>query len=156
MRSAVSTQTIIHLIEQRFHIRKLGAAEYFLGMEIARDRERWVVTLSQGTFVEIVLEYTKIKVTPKNTPMQLGSSLSKQSDDVFENPGRYAEVVGIPLYLACCTRPDIAFAVGTLARFKAQPQKAPWDAARWVLQCLRQTSGFALVEATSLGILRHG
>jgi hypothetical protein len=137
--------------------RKLGAAKFFLGMEIARDRERRVVALSQRAYVETVSEKTNMtKVIPKSIPMQSGLILSKQGDDVYDLPGRYAEVVGMLLYLVCCTRPDIAFAVGMLARFMAQRQKAHWDAARWVLRYLRQTSGFALKHCGTTGVELEG
>ena len=40
----------------------------------------------------------------------------------FEDPRAYRELVGSLIYLMCCTRPDIAFAVSLLSQFMAAPK----------------------------------
>ena len=49
------------------------------------------------------------------------------------------------MYLATCTRPDIAYAVGTLARFCSKPNQSHWTAAKHVLRYLRGTSNFGIL-----------
>jgi hypothetical protein len=51
----------------------------------------------------------------------------------------YCELVGALLYLSVCTRPDIAHAVGLLARFMSAPKKQHWVAAKRVLRYLKGT-----------------
>ena len=46
---------------------------------------------------------------------------------------QFISLVGALLYLATCTRPDIAFAVSYLSRFSAAPTVPLWTAAKRVL-----------------------
>ena len=48
------------------------------------------------------------------------------------------------MYLVTCTRPDIAAAVGQLARVMSQPSKLHWSAAKHVLRYLKGTKGLSL------------
>jgi len=49
------------------------------------------------------------------------------------------------MYLATCTRPDIAYAVGTLAKFSSKPNQTQWLAAKRVLQYLKGTSNLGII-----------
>ena len=57
----------------------------------------------------------------------------------------YAEVVGSLLYLSVCTRPDIAQAVGALARHVGKPTMRHWLALKGVLRYLAGTQDYGLV-----------
>lgn len=48
----------------------------------------------------------------------------------------YRSVVGSLLYLALCTRPDIAFAVHQLSKYVSNPGKPHWHAATYLLRYL--------------------
>ena len=58
-------------------------------------------------------------------------------------------LVGALLYLATCTRPDIAFAVSYLCRFSAVPTVPLWIAAKRVLLYLRTHSHLGLTYTHS-------
>ncbi|CAI7881325.1 unnamed protein product [Closterium sp. NIES-54] len=51
------------------------------------------------------------------------------------------------MYLMTCTRPDLAYPLGLLARYVApgKHQKVHWDATKSVLRYLCSTSGMGLV-----------
>ncbi|GAQ93539.1 hypothetical protein KFL_016330010 [Klebsormidium nitens] len=53
---------------------------------------------------------------------------------------KLTECVGSLLYLSVCTRPDIAQAVGALARYMAGPTEAHWRAALGVVRYLAGTA----------------
>ena len=57
----------------------------------------------------------------------------------------YQSHVGSLMHLATCTRPDIAYAVGTLARFCSKPNQSHWTAAKRVLRYLKGTSNFGIL-----------
>ena len=57
----------------------------------------------------------------------------------------YASLVGSLMYATICTRPDIAYIVGMLGRFQANPGEAHWVAAKKVLRYLQRTKSFMLV-----------
>ena len=56
----------------------------------------------------------------------------------------YRSAIGSLLYLAVCTRPDIAAAVSSLSRFNANPGRAHWEGVQHVLRYLQGTSGEGL------------
>ena len=51
----------------------------------------------------------------------------------------YINAVGSLMYLATMTRPDIAYAVGVLARFNCNPGKKHWNAVKHVFRYLKGT-----------------
>jgi hypothetical protein len=57
---------------------------------------------------------------------------------------QYASVIGMLLYLAVCTRPDIAYAVSTLSRYTAAPLQADLNAVTRVLGYLKKTRNLGL------------
>ncbi|KAM1863258.1 hypothetical protein ACFX14_003628 [Malus domestica] len=57
----------------------------------------------------------------------------------------YASLVGSLMYATICTRPDIAFIVGMLGRFQANPGEAHWISTKNVLRYLQRTKNFMLV-----------
>lgn len=57
----------------------------------------------------------------------------------------YQRIVGSLNYAAISVRPDIAFAVNTLARYLQRPGEAHLTAAKRVLRYLRHTADMGLV-----------
>ena len=52
----------------------------------------------------------------------------------------YRAIMGCLMYLACCTRPDIAYAVSVLCRFLNNPGMTHWSAAKRILRYLKGTA----------------
>jgi len=59
----------------------------------------------------------------------------------------YAHAVGSLMYLAISTRPDIAYAVGVLARFSVNPGVAHWAAVKHLFRYLKGTLDYKLTYA---------
>ncbi|CAL9021697.1 unnamed protein product, partial [Prunus brigantina] len=57
----------------------------------------------------------------------------------------YASVVGSIMYAQVCTRPDLAFSIGVLGRYQANPGLAHWKAAKKVLGYMQRTKDHMLV-----------
>ncbi|KAJ9533216.1 hypothetical protein QJQ45_018360, partial [Haematococcus lacustris] len=126
-----------------FAIKDLGPTQLFLGMQISRDRAQRTLLLSQPRFVsELVSSYGMAEANAKAVPMSPGVKLARELDTGLHS---YNGLVGSLLYLACCTRPDITFAVGALARYMATPTEQHWQAARCVLSFVRGTAGHGLL-----------
>ena len=60
-------------LAKSFAMKDLGAAKKILGMRITRDRKNHKLTLSQGEYIEKVLERFRMK----NQLVQLWKSISK-------------------------------------------------------------------------------
>ena len=56
----------------------------------------------------------------------------------------YLIIIGSLMYLMLGTRPDLAYAVGTLSRFSAKPKLAHWEAAKRVLRYIQVTKDMEL------------
>jgi hypothetical protein len=99
-----------------------------LGIEIHRDRSKEVLGLSQNAYIEKVLKkFSMHKCSASPAPMVKGD---KYVD--FQCPRNqyelnqmkvvpYASAVGSLQYAQVCTRPDLAFITGLLARFQSNP-----------------------------------
>ena len=57
----------------------------------------------------------------------------------------YQSAVGCLLYLSVATRPDIAYAVGNVAKFCAKPTKQHWTAVKRIFRYLRGTQKYGLL-----------
>ncbi|CAI7893079.1 unnamed protein product, partial [Closterium sp. NIES-54] len=121
----------------------------YLGLQITRDRARRTITLTQSHMVQQVLQrFGFTWSSAQATPLATGHSLSAPpTDESVEPSGPYPELVGCLMYLMTCTRPDLAYPLGLLARYVApgQHRKVHMDAAKRVLRYLCSTSGMWLV-----------
>jgi hypothetical protein len=66
------------------------------------------------------------------------------SDAAPTDEKRYRQAIGKLQYLAQGTRPDIAFAVGVLGRFRSQPSSAHWIGVKRILRYLGGTRDVGL------------
>ena len=64
----------------------------------------------------------------------------------------YRELIGGLMYLAVCTRPDIAYAVGVLSRFMMNPGMGHWKVAKGVLRYLKGTVSKGILYGESKDI----
>ena len=60
------------------------------------------------------------------------------------NQQMYQAIVGSLLYLSTKTRPDISYAVSSVARFCAEPTQQHWVAVKRILRYLKGTSNYRL------------
>ena len=110
-------------LSKSFEMKDLGAAKQILGMRITRDRKNHKLTLSQGEYIEKVLQRFRIQnAKPISTPLAIHFKLSKdmcpETHEEIDYMSRipYSLVVGSLMYAMVCTRPDIAHAVGVVSR----------------------------------------
>ena len=77
-----------------------------------------------------------------------------EDEEAVDQP-LYQSVVGSLMYLATCTRPDIAYAVGMLARFSSKPNQSHWVAVKRVLRYLKGTVNYGLLYGDDSGVLAY-
>lgn len=137
-----------------FDARDLGEAKFFLGMTIERDRAARTLKLSQErSITELLDKYSLGECKPKSTPLSsIPTATEGEELDVKVHP--YSSLVGALLYLSVTTRPDIAHAVGVLARYMAAPRTGHWTTAKGVLRYLAGTRNHGLVFGTTDKTLR--
>lgn len=129
-----------------FEMRDLGEVQHFLGMEVARDKGRGTIKLSQRRLAsEMVARFGLSEAKGRDIPLSPSLKLCRGEDGLDQEQFPYSELVGGLLYLSICTRPDIAEAVGVLARYMSKPTMEHWQAAKGVLRYVVGTVGFGLV-----------
>jgi hypothetical protein len=135
-----ATKVKAHLAK-KFDVRDLGEASYFLGMELTRDREARTLKLTQRKLTgELIERYGLSSARARSVPLETGEKLTKDGEPLDTERFPYSELVGSLLYLSVCTRPDIAQAVGALARYMSAPTEAHWRAAVGVVRYLVGTA----------------
>jgi hypothetical protein len=128
-----------------FEGRDLGPATFYLGMDIHRDRPARTISLGQSRLTADLLEkYGMAECKPLSVPLSPAAKLTKDGEPLDTTAYGYAQLIGSLMYLSVCTRPDIAQAVGALARYMASPTAAHWQAAKGVLRYIAGTPGFGI------------
>ncbi|KAJ3474184.1 hypothetical protein NLI96_g12605 [Meripilus lineatus] len=128
-----------------------GELSWMLGIEIRRDRVAHTISFTQRAYIDQILaRYNLDNVRPLVTPVDphvtLDSSLcaTTPSDIAFMQDKPYCEALGALMYASVGTRPDITFAVASLARFSQNPGPAHWTALKRVFAYLKGTRDFWL------------
>ena len=130
-------------LSQNFEMKDLGVADVILNIKLLRDNEGGI-TLLQSHYVEKILSrfgYSECKSSP--TPYDPSVRIRKFEGTAVDQL-RYSQVIGSLMYLACATRPDIAFAVSKLSRFVSNPGDVHWHAIERVMRYLKGTMNHGL------------
>jgi hypothetical protein len=130
-----------------WEIKDLGEAKFCVGIAIERDLATNYIYLSQTALIDKILEqFSMIDCNAVSTLMETGLTLSHHSDtplaceeelELAQLP--YRRLVGLLMYLAIVTRPDIALAVCKLSQFLAFYNRTHWNAGKHVLHYLKGT-----------------
>ena len=124
----------------------LGQLHWMLGVEIKRDRDAGTIHLSQRAYIDSILHrYHLADLKPLSTPMDPSNRLTTDqapasaAEHAMMRDVPYQEAVGALNWAALATRPDIAFAVSTMAQFASNPGPAHWDAVKRIFRYLAGT-----------------
>jgi hypothetical protein len=122
----------------------------FLGMEIKRDRQARTLALTQYKMTsELVAKHNLLEGKPRATPLSASTRLAKDPEHPLDRTKfGYSELVGSLLYISVCTRPDIAQAVGALARYTSCPASSHWTALLGIVRYLSGTLDYGIVFAS--------
>ena len=140
-------------LSKDFEMKDLGEAKKILGMEIARDRQRGILCLTQKRYLKKVLqrlgmsEKTKLVSTPLAPHFKLSASQCPKTEEEREYMSKvpYSNAVGSLMYAMVCIRPDISHAVGTVSRYMHNPGKEHWLAVKWILRYIQKTLDVGLI-----------
>ena len=107
---------------------------WFLGMKIEVSED--VVKISQVDYINRMLEKFGMKDC-KQLSTPIAEKVSAISGGNAVDNGQYRAIVGSINYLACSSRPDIAFAAHFLSGQTQDPKWCHWVAAKHVLRYLQ-------------------
>lgn len=140
-------------ISLKWEMEDLGLARVVVGIEVTRINEH-SYSLCQERFALTILErFSMLDCKPVSTPLSPNVKLLRASDEDAEVFSKlklpYRSVVGSLMYLAQCTRPDLAHSVGVLSQHLKRPSMPHWEAATHVLRYLRGTTKLGIVYSST-------
>ena len=131
-------------------MKDLGEAFYILGIKIYRDRSKKMLGLSQSMYIDLVLKMfdmkgSKIGYLPIGHGIQLSKKISPKTPEERNRMSSipYTSAVGSIIYAILCTKPDVAYALGIISIFQADPRENHWKAVKNILKYLRRTRCFS-------------
>jgi transposase InsO family protein len=132
-------------ISHHFETKDLGKVKLFCGFEITRDRSARTITVGQERYNKIILERFGLEnARPVTTPMAINLQLERQENATID-VHLYQSMLGSLMYAAVGTRPDISFAVNTLAQHASAPGEEHLRALKRIFQYLIGTKSYKLV-----------
>lgn len=135
----ISIQKFKTYLSQCFHMKDLGVLKYFLGIEVARGPNGFV--LSQRKYaLDIITEVGLLGSRPAATPLEENHRLAMSTSSPLSDPEPYRRLVGRLIYL-CFTRPDLSYSVHVLSQFMQHPRQEHWNAALRVVRYLKGHPG---------------
>lgn len=118
-----------------------------LGMKFERIGHK--ILLSQPKHIKHGLEELGLSTSkPSATPLTPNLKLKEASNEdhiLFKKQNiNYRSAIGLMNYIAGYTRPDISFAVSSLARYSVKPGMSHWNKVKKVWQYIRHTQDLKL------------
>ena len=83
------------------------------------------------------------KCKPVETPIALGTKLTKNGDEPAVNNTLYKQLVGGLMYLTA-TRPDLMYVVSVISIFMESPKDSHWKVGKRILRYVAGTLGYVL------------
>lgn len=135
-------------LQSKYQLSDQGKLEWHLGMKFTQDLKNGTIKIDQKAYIEAMLERFDMKdANERDTPLAYKTKLSKA--DCPSVPDKravkaYQQLVGSLMYVACATRPDIAYAVNTCAQFMSNPGHRHEEAAKHILRYLKGTKNVGI------------
>ena len=143
-------------LKNKFNLSLLGEAKWYLGMRITQNRD--FISLDQDQYVKnITSRFEKGFKHPfkkKDFPLPISFVPTKKDSPATEEQIKetktrfgnlhYRSIIGALLYVSCCTRPDICFAVNKLAKYANNPGVIHFRALLHLLGFLKNSSNKGL------------
>lgn len=111
-------------LRKRYRIKFENDIHYILGIKVERDRENRTMLLTQTAYIDRVLQrFGMTECKPAPTPCTATPLIARAHENEEETSFPFREAIGSIMYAMTCTRPDIAFAVGAIARHVSAPPR---------------------------------
>ena len=139
-------------IKTHFTVTDAGEVAWLLGIEVVRDLRAGTVRIAQRSAIDAIARAMHLEgAKPVSTPIAVGGKLDKTqcpttADTLADMAGiPYKEGIGMCMYLAVTSRPDIAYSVHRLAKYMSNPGRPHWEALKRLVRYLIGTRDLWLV-----------
>jgi hypothetical protein len=118
-------QFITELHCRKFDLTKEGSFSDFLGIKFDEDTKKGTITLTQRGLIKKVITATGLEECKPNwTPALMLALGMDPNGPPMQETWSYPSIVGMLLYVATNTQPDISFAVSQVACFNHNPKQS--------------------------------
>jgi hypothetical protein len=145
-------QQAIKRLQDKYTFTGGNDLQWFLGMEVVRERANRKIQLSQASYSDKISRLADKTNIQHDTPMAAIELRPRRGLATPTEINKFQRKIGSLLFAAVTTRPDIAFATSRLARFLSNPGPDHQDAADRVLLYLQSTKGQALQLGSDTGL----
>ena len=124
-------EKVVEYLREAFEI-TIGNANKFVGLQIARNRKEKSMMIHQSDSAEkILVKFRMDDAKAVSVPADPHVALEPvKKDEESENSSPYREVVGSFMFLSVVSRPDISYAVNSVARFLENHNETHWRAVK--------------------------
>src|SRR5260370_25734108 len=128
-----------------FKMKDLGPIDWFLGLEIMWDRVQCLISVSQTQYItDIVSHFGFTSSCQNSTPIHINFKLPLLDSPEIDAHD-YQSRIGSIMCAMLRTHPDIAYAVGALSQFSANPGTDHLSAVNQLFQYLNSTKDLKLL-----------
>ncbi|KAI9177118.1 hypothetical protein LWI28_011316 [Acer negundo] len=129
---------------REFDVKNLGLLHYFLGLKVNSHSEG--LPISQVKYTVDLIHHTKCK--PCSTPIVANVKLTVDGGDILDSATEFRHLVSSLQYFTI-TRPDIAFAVSSVAQCLSTPRQPHLIAVKIILRYLKGSIDHDIVISSS-------
>ncbi|KAE9018981.1 hypothetical protein PR001_g13989 [Phytophthora rubi] len=139
-----SKKALFNDLDKAYGIKDQGLLTDYLGVEVYQTAEQ--ITIRQSKYAREILErFGYGNAHSVGNPMEVNARLVPSTDgEESDTSFPYREAIGMLMYLATSTRPDLAYALGQLSRFVANPTSKHVGAVKRVLRYLAGTLDYGI------------
>ena len=129
------------LRQRGFELDVEGDFTAFLGVALDKQPDG-SIHIHQSGLIKKIIEAAKMEDANPNWTPTTQSALGSDPDgeSYSQTPWQYSSIVGMLIYLATNSRPDISFAVSQVARFNKNPKQSHATAVKTIIRYLKRTA----------------
>ena len=133
-------------VKKHWEITNHSPIQWFLGFEIERNWQSKTISINQHAYIESMVK--KFRLTGAkcvSTPMDHNAQFNIQQSPLTMNQTArmqgmpYSKAIGLILWPAVVSHPDVAYAVSILSQFIQNPGTAHWEGVKQVINYLSST-----------------
>lgn len=129
-------------LDQKFTIKVLEYAKYFLGLELSRSELGIYVNQRKYT-LDLIQDAGLFGCKPISTLLPKGTKFCSNEGELMTEPQKYRRLIGRLLYLGF-TRLDIAFVTQQLSQYVQAPRETHWLGALHLLRYVKGSPSLGL------------
>ena len=141
-----AVQKLKDLMKQEYKIKELGTQIQYLEMEMTHYNDGSILLTQQRYINEMLSRFKMQSCSTTSTPVAekalVKAPLGYEAPKPFIKA--YMELVGSLMHLMTKTRPDLAYSVGRLSQFNANPTKEHYTQLKRVLRYVKGTRDYGI------------